>query len=54
MLKNSLRICPRIDDLGSTLIQASPLDGPWAEFLLLRPIGFSLLSGLLLHVIELG
>jgi hypothetical protein len=52
VMKNGFGICPRINDLAPTLSRTSPLDWLLADFLLLRPVGFSLLSGLSLHVVE--
>lgn len=45
LLKNSFRICPRIDDLDLTFTWMFPLDIRLTEFLLLSPVGFSYLAG---------
>src|SRR5687768_14422828 len=52
MLKNGFRICPRIDDFDPTLISVSPLDRRSTDFLLLSPVGFSLLTGLSFHLVQ--
>jgi hypothetical protein len=53
MLKNGLRICPRIDDLALTLTWTSPRDWLLADILVLCPVGFSFFSGHFLHLFEL-
>ena len=53
MLKNGLRICPRIEDLAWTLTWTSPLDWLLAVISVLCPVRFSFFSGRVLHLFEL-
>jgi hypothetical protein len=53
VLKNSFRICPRINDLALTFTWTSLLDWRLGDILFFLPVGFSLLSCLSFDILEL-
>ena len=53
VLKNSFRICPRINDLALTLTWTSLRDWGLADIWFFRPVGFSFLSCLSFEIVEL-